>query len=169
MDWTANGLWLVGIGSLAFVLAAVIGSPRPTDAGLRFMGPLTLRSERITFAVQVSSASCVAAGSLIVAIEELPPWCFALGSFLAAYAIVHGVSSWKLHQYWQEQKASAVPAWENLSLEEREKYPVMEVHAKAATECATWKWSLLHPFAPHGWPGRWQAEMQAAGRPRPGS
>jgi hypothetical protein len=150
VDAQTWGVWLIGSGALIIVLGLVFGSERPTT-GITFQGPFNTRFDRLRFAVQCAGAALVAAGSVVLAIAEPPSlWLFVI--LPAVYVIVHVLVAWKLRQYWRfrlDQAERAVRGDAATDLEHR--------MARCARTCASWRWSLRHPFNDEDWP---RAEMR---------
>ena len=144
MTATRAGLWLIGIGSLVTVVAAVAGAPRAVVGGLRFAGPYTSTRERLAFAGEAAGLGHVAAGAAVVGIAELPAWWFAAMVAATVIASVWLVAAWKQWEFRIDHRQKAlVPgndeaerAWRQRSLD----------------RCASWRWCLLHPLEDEAWP-----------------
>jgi hypothetical protein len=88
----------------------------------------------------------VAAGSLVLAVSE-PPSVSLLVVLPGAYLLVHGLTAWKLHQYWryrlvEAQRAAAAEGATELQRRMR----------TCAERCASWRWCFKHPFNQEYWP-----------------
>ena len=139
------GVWLIGIGSLVIFLRLVVGSQRPAE-GLTFRGPLSTGEDRLRFAVEGTGAAFVALGSVMLAIAD-PPSASLLLAIPFGYVILHGLSAWKLRQYWLYRRDEAVRA---ASADSATDFQRMQ--AASASVCASWRWCLLHPFNRDYWP-----------------
>jgi hypothetical protein len=142
MDTAHVGGWLVGVGALLVVLSFVVGSPRPVE-GMTFRGPLTLRRDRLAFAVQATGLALAAVGSVVLVAGDFPSLWLVLVTLGAIAVGIYALSVWKLHQYWQPRLAEALQA---LRAEDADKYPVMAWQAACAKRCASWRWCLMHPL-----------------------
>ena len=139
------GVWLIGIGSLVIFLRLVVGSQRPAE-GLTFRGPLSTGEDRLRFAVEGTGAAFVALGSVMLAIAD-PPSASLLLAIPFGYVILHGLSAWKLRQYWLYRRDEAVRAASADSATD-----FRRMRAASASVCASWRWCLLHPFNRDYWP-----------------
>jgi hypothetical protein len=151
MDATSVGLWLIGVGSLGFVTASLLASPRAAS-GMTFSGPITQRRDRLGFSAQTSSGCAVACGSLLVAIGELPDWWVILSTVAIATAVGWLVSSWKVHEYWAAELArTAFPTGDPEFDKQFDEHPTMRDIAETVRLCATWRWCLRHPLSTSEW------------------
>ena len=148
-DLTEIGLWLIGVGSLAVVIAIVFGAERPEDGGAPFMGPLTSTRERLVFAAEGAGLAHAAVGALFVAICEFPEWWVALVSAVSIVALTYALLVWKQYQHRRSRledsrrDAMARPEPDDSELAWQE---------QCLERCATLRWALAHPFADKPWP-----------------
>src|SRR4051812_48211238 len=98
MSAMGTGLWLIGLGSVVFIGAAVWASPTSVT-GRTYLGELTDRRARLGFAGQVAGGAAVAVGSALVAVDEFPSWWVVAASAAAVLLVGWLASSWKVHEY----------------------------------------------------------------------
>jgi len=143
--WSQAGLWLIGFGALVVVVAVVMSAPRPTDAGLRFSGPLVGQRERLFFALEAAGLLAVAVGGIIVAIVEFTEWWFAGASVIGLLIVAYVLMVWKQHQYRVSRlREESETQWTD---PEQLKWSQTCLH-----RCSTWGWSLRHPYTDDPWP-----------------
>lgn len=151
---TVVAVWLIGVGALVIFLGLVVGSQRPYE-GVSFSGPYATRADRLRFGVEASGACLVAAGSVLLAINEPPPfWLAALVPVL--YSLVHVLTAWKLRQYWRYRQEEAERAVKADAATSHERW-----QAAVAAACATWRWCLTHPYNSEYWPRAERARVEA--------
>ena len=150
MTATSVGLWLIGVGSI-LVIAAALGSPPEATLGLRFKIRDTRLQQRVVFAVRTTGVTLVAGGSLAVAISQEISWWLILVTLIAAVVMVHVLMAWVLKRAWDEKSemATAVAS----TGDEMARTAAAQRQVAIGRERATWRWCLRNPYSIERWPG----------------
>jgi hypothetical protein len=99
----------------------------------------------VFFALEATGLVLVAVGSVILALVDFPAWWFVGATLGGTAGLVYALVVWKQHQYRASRRDrehttrwvdEADDAWHHACLD----------------RCATWRWSLRHPFESEPWP-----------------
>jgi MFS family permease len=162
------GLWLIAIGAVIAVVGLLVGGHLAGLSG-RPVGPVGRRNDRVAYAGAAAGAVLVAAGSILVAIKNVPAWWVILLTAAGAGALFWAFAAWRLRVDHQNAAAGAQE-----SVEDTRSNPNLPTEsplvagwnwdAERYLQQVSWRWCLAHAFASEA-RARVDAERELGPRP----